>query len=125
MSRTPISPYAKPDGAKRPSLQALRLPDPQSQKAFEAIREWLEVSLGSRGDPYEKAVTLREFEKRLADVFTLVRKLGEFDGSIETLRASPLEALPKDVKVGAFILLDTGELYFGASANGWKKVTLT
>lgn len=122
---TARTPYAKPAGVKLTGLQALRLEDPQAQKAFEALREWAEVRLGSRGDPYEKAVTLREFEQKLVAVFALVRKLGEFDGSIETLRSTPKAALPKVVQVGAFVQLENGDLYFGASASGWKKVTLT
>ena len=46
--------------AKLPGLQALRLADPQAQKAFEALREWVEVRLGTRGDPWERAVTFRD-----------------------------------------------------------------
>jgi hypothetical protein len=125
MTRTITSPYAKQGGARLPGLQALRLDDPQAQKAFEALREWVEVRLGSRGDAMEKAVTLREFETRLAEVFRVVATLREFDGTIGALRADAFKGLPAQVRLGGFVLLENGDLYFGASSNGWKKVTLT
>lgn len=115
-------PYATP-GAELPGLQGLRLEDPQAQKAFEALREWVEVRLGSRGDKYEKAVTLREFEQRLADVFAKIKALGTFNGDGATLRAAPLDALPSAVVQGAFIQLKSGDLFYGTVA-GWKQVTL-
>lgn len=119
------SPYTKPNGVRLPALQALRLQDPQAQKAIEALREHVEVRLGNRGDPYEKAVTLREFEQRLAETFAKIGALGSFNGTLETLRATPLAALPETVSLGAFVLLDNGDLYVGATASAWKKVTLT
>lgn len=72
MSRlTDRGPYANRP-VKLASLQAARAQDPNVQKALEAIREWLEVRLGARGDLYERAVTFRdlaleleELEKRL------------------------------------------------------------
>lgn len=118
------SPFASAP-ARLPALQALRLQDPQAQKAIEALREWVEVRLGARGDPNEKAVTLREFEIRLADVFRVTGLLKDFNGGIEGLKATPTATLPDDVRLGGFILLENGELYFGASSAGWKRVTLT
>jgi hypothetical protein len=41
------------------------------------------------------------------------------------LRADPVAALPSDVRVGSFVTLDNGDLYFGSPLNVWKKVTLT
>lgn len=116
-------PYATP-GAQLPGLQGLRLADPQAQRAFEALREWVEVRLGSRGDAFEKAVTRREFEQLLADVFDKTKALGDFNGDAATLRGVPLDALPSTVTLGAFIPLKTGALYYGTQA-GWKQVTLT
>lgn len=109
--------------AKLPGLQALRLADPQAHKAVEALREWVEVRLGSRGDIYEKAVTLREFDKLLAPVRAKLAELGGFSGDINTLRTSKLGSLPGIVTTGAFVLLDTGVLYFGTD-TAWKKITL-
>lgn len=116
-------PNATP-GAQLPGLQGMRLADPQAQKAFEALREWVEVRLGSRGDKYEKAVTRREFEQLLADVFSKVKVLDDFNGDAATLRGVPLDALPTTVTLGAFIPLKTGDLYYGTAA-GWKQLTLT
>lgn len=110
--------------AKLPGLQAIRLDDPQVQKAFEALREWVEVRLGSRGDIYEKAVTLREFEQRLEDVFSKVAELAAFNGQIESLQATERAALPSIAAKGSFVLLDNGELHFG-DGKTWRKFTLT
>lgn len=118
------SPFASAP-AKLPALQALRLQDPQAQKAIEALREWVEVRLGARGDPNEKAVTLREFEIRLAEVFRVTGLLKDFNGGIEGLKATPVATLPDDVRLGGFVLLGNGELYFGASPTAWRRVTLT
>lgn len=51
--------------AKLPSLQAARAQDPNVQKALEALREWVEVRLGSRGDRFERAVTFRDLVSEL------------------------------------------------------------
>jgi hypothetical protein len=111
--------------ARLPSLQTPRLADPQVQKAIDALREHVEVRLGSRGDPFEKAVTLREFEQRLAEVFRVTGLLDDFNGGIEALKATPVATLPDGVRLGGFVLLADGSLWFGASAAGWKRVTLT
>lgn len=109
---------------KLPQLQTARVADPQVQKALEALREWVEVRLGARGDVEERAVTLREYNRLTADVAAKVSALGDFDGDIATLRARQLAALPQDVRPGAFVTLTNDELYFG-TPGGWKKVTLT
>lgn len=51
--------------AKLPSLQAARAQDPNVQKALEALREWVEVRLGARGDRFERAVTFRDLDSEL------------------------------------------------------------
>jgi hypothetical protein len=48
--------------ARLPGLQASRIADPATRSAVEALREWVEVRLGSRGDKFERAVTFRDLE---------------------------------------------------------------
>ena len=110
--------------AKLPALQAIRVEDPQVQRALEALREWVEVRLGSRGDPNEKAVTAREFEQRLKPLTDAIAQLGSFNGEAGSLRATVLEALPTQVRLGAIEQLKDGTAYLGTSL-GWKKFTLT
>lgn len=111
------------DPARLPSLQAMRLPDSQTQRAFEALREWVEVRLGSRGDAYEKAVTLREFEQVIEPIQKYVAKLGSFQGTVNTLRPDLAEALPTDVVNGGFVGLTDGTLYYGVKGV-WRRVSL-
>lgn len=108
--------------AQLPALQAVRLSDPQAQKDIEAIREWIEVRLGSRGDPYERAVTLRDLEQTLAPLNDLAASLGAFDGTIGTLTANQLAALPP-LKQGAFE--QVGDDLYYCNGKAWKLVTLT
>ena len=112
------------NGAKLPGLQGMRLTDPQAQKAFEGLREWVEVRLGSRGDKYEKAVTLRELEKLLAPIEAALAVLGNFNGNITSLTTTKLSALPLTVTAGSFAMLSDGTLYV-ADGVAWKQVTLT
>jgi hypothetical protein len=109
--------------AKLPGLQGLRVDDPQVQRAVEALREWVEVRLGSRGDKYEKAVTLREFEQETNPLKTKVEALGAFDGRIETLRSQEAETLPSAVVNGAFVALTDGRLFIGLNGR-WRQITL-
>ena len=51
--------------ARLPALQAARAQDPNVQKSLEAIREWIEVRLGARGDRFERAVTFRDLVQEL------------------------------------------------------------
>lgn len=51
--------------AKLPGIQTSRVADPAVRASLEALREWVEVRLGSRGDKWERAVTARELETRL------------------------------------------------------------
>ena len=117
MSRTP---YSSP--AKLPSLQAARIKDPETQRAVEALREWVEVRLGARGDRYEKAVTLRELEQVLAPLNALADSIGSFDGEISSLRAIKRAQLP-ELRQGAFAQVGV-DLYY-CNGDAWKKVTLT
>lgn len=109
--------------ARMPSLQGLRVADPQVQRALESLREWVEVRLGSRGDAYEKAVTLRQFEQQVKPLQDAITRLGTFDGGMESLRSTPVAALPTAVRDGAFVALDDGRLFFGM-AGAWRQVTL-
>lgn len=113
---------AKP-GARLPSLQALRVDDPQIQRAFEALREWCEVRLGSRGDPNERAVTGRDLQQALAPLNALAKTLGNFDGTVGTLRATSLGQLPPVTTAGAFA--QVGDDLYYCNGKAWRKVTLT
>lgn len=117
------SPYTNAP-ARMPALHASRAADPNVQRSLEALREWVEVRLGSRGDKYEKAVTLRELETLLAPITTQLAALGDFDGDISTLRATQLARLPATAALGSFVTLANGELYFGDGTR-WSRITLT
>lgn len=54
--------------ARLPSINVPLGADPQVRQALEAIKERLEVREGSRGNPYERAVTLRDLEALRADL---------------------------------------------------------
>jgi hypothetical protein len=114
--------------ARLPALQAAR-PDAGIEalaKCVEGLREWVEVRLGSRGDRFERAVTMREFEQRLKPITDFVDMLGSFDGGIESLKSTESAGLPAQVRNGAFVAVRTDteqRLYFGL--NGvWREVTL-
>lgn len=108
--------------AKLPALQASRAGDPDVQKSLEAVREWLEVRLGSRGDPYERAVTLRDLDQALAPLRDALDAFGLFNGTIETLSSVALTQLP-ELRQGAFAQL--GDDLYWCNGKAWKKVTLT
>ena len=61
--------------ARLPALQAARAQDPNVQRALEAMREWLEVRLGARGDRFERAVTFRDLTAELADLIKRLEAL--------------------------------------------------
>ncbi|HEY0955840.1 MAG TPA: hypothetical protein VGE36_13830 [Roseateles sp.] len=105
---------AKPP-ARLPSLQALRVADPQVQKAVEALREWIEVRLGSRGDPFERAVTARDLEQALAPLKTALAELDDA-GLV------PLVATLPPIRQGASVQLGD-DLYY-CNGKAWRKVTL-
>jgi hypothetical protein len=48
--------------ARLPGIQTSRVEDPNTRQALEALREWVEVRLGSRGDFWERALTHREYK---------------------------------------------------------------
>lgn len=54
--------------AKLPGIQTSRVEDPATRQAMEALREWVEVRLGSRGDKWERAVTERRLQEVLAEL---------------------------------------------------------
>lgn len=54
-----------PHASQRSQLPAINVPmgvDPQLRQALEAIKERLEVREGSRGNPYERAATMRDLD---------------------------------------------------------------
>jgi hypothetical protein len=53
------SSYGSPP-AKLPALPTVRVQDPSLQRFIDAVRESLEVRAGSRGDKFERSVTLRD-----------------------------------------------------------------
>lgn len=108
--------------AKLPALQASRAADADVRKSIENIREWIEVRLGSRGDPYEKAVTLRELEQALAPLRALLTALGSFDGGIESLSAEELTSVPTWLRRGASV--QVGDDLYYCNGKVWKQVTL-
>lgn len=113
-------PNANP-GATLPALQASRIADPHLRQQIEALREYIEVRLGSRGDPFEKAVTLREFDKRLAGIVEKLNEMGSFNGSLGSLRVESLEAFPP-LKVG---FEQVGENLYYCNGTSWFQVGLT
>lgn len=108
--------------AQLPALQSARVADPQVQKALEALREWVEVRLGSRGDPFERAVTGRDLEQALAPLNALAKTLGNFDGTVGTLRATSLGQLPPVTTPGAFA--QVGDDLYYCNGKVWRQVTL-
>lgn len=54
--------------AKLPALQTSRIVDPNIRQAVDALREWVEVRLGARGDYYERAVTFRDLDPQIEDI---------------------------------------------------------
>lgn len=114
--------YAKAP-TKLPALAAARCEDPAAQRAIEALREWVEVRLGSRGDAFERALTLREFEQRLQPITDALAVIAGFNGGIETLKSTP-GGLPTAVTNGSFRETSDGKLYYGM-AGVWRQVTLT
>lgn len=99
--------------ARLPALQSARVEDPQVQKALEVIREWLEVRLGSRGDPFERAVTKRELEQTLDDT---VKPILE---SLTRLSVAELASLPP-LEQGAWVQIGD-DLYY-CNGKAWRKV---
>lgn len=73
------------NGAKLPSLQACRAEDPLVRNAIESLREWVEVRLGSRGDRYERAVLLREYEPKITEIEKAIAKLQAATGATTDL----------------------------------------
>lgn len=77
----PRGPSANPPARLR-ALQGARIDDPNIRQAIEALQEWVEVRLGSRGDPYERAITQREYSK---DALDLEQRLRAIETSLAQL----------------------------------------
>jgi hypothetical protein len=58
-SLTTLGARANPP-ARLPAMPTVRVDDPQMQRFVNAVAEWIEVRSGSRGDGYERAITLRD-----------------------------------------------------------------
>lgn len=67
--------------ARLPALPASTASDPQRRAFEEAVREWLEVRMGGRGDFFERAVTFR-------DLVPQVEELTNRLESLETARST-------------------------------------
>ncbi len=85
-------PYAN-QPAKLPGIQAERISDGPTREAIAALREWVEVRLGARGDKFERAVTERDLQPRLDALKTeLLARIAEVEGSITEATAAPAAA---------------------------------
>lgn len=91
--------------ARLPSLQTSRVADPNVRQALDALREWVEVRLGSRGDVFERAVTRREFDpqvdailNRLKAVDEILQSLGGTTSSSSGTAASSLAAVRNELR---------------------------
>jgi len=102
--------------AKLPALQASRAADPDVRKSLENVREWIEVRLGSRGDPFEKAVTKRELDQALAPLETAIAQL-EAQAMVAVVDVLPPLKQGDSVQMG-------DDLYY-CNGKAWKLVTLT
>ena len=69
--------------ARLPHINIPSGADPQVRQALEAIKERLEVREGSRGNPYERAVTLRDLEALRA----------ELTAGTKTAKAAPTQVI--------------------------------
>lgn len=98
---TQRGPNATPS-AKLPSLQAARAQDPNVQRSLEALREWVEVRLGARGDRYERAVTFRDLDSELADLRTSLEALISAAGSATPSSSSSVSAADLDALRATF-----------------------
>lgn len=76
----PTSSYSN-DAAHLPALPTVRVSDPAVQRFFDAVREWLEVRAGARGDKFERAVTMRDLAQLgLIDTATYSGPYGRTSG---------------------------------------------
>lgn len=85
-------PYAN-QPAKLPGIQAERIADGPTREAIAALREWVEVRLGARGDKFERAITERDFQPRLDALKTeLLARIAEVESGIPDAAAAPSAA---------------------------------
>lgn len=120
--RYPNSAGYRGQNAATPGLGASRADDPDVRRQLDAMREFIEVKLGTRGDPQQRAVTVRDLEQALTDLLKKLAELKDFTGDMRTLRTSAVDALPSTIRQGGFVEVK-GELYYGTTENKWKKVT--
>lgn len=92
--------------ARIPSIPAINVPDPATASALRAIKEYIEVREGSRGNPFEKTVTMREL-----DELGLVRT-GPASGG-----EASLAGLVCQTKAGEYVLVTLDQLIAAMSAK--------
>lgn len=81
--------------ARLPGIQAERVTDPAVREALGALREWVEVRLGARGDKFERAVTFRDLEDPIKRIEAL--ESAEGDAGTGGSSSSDLTALTNRV----------------------------
>lgn len=86
--------------ARLPSINVPSGADPQVRQALEAIKERLEVREGSRGNPYERAVTLRDLEALRADL----------TAGTKTAKAAPTQVIVERSSSGPSADVDAASL---------------
>ena len=91
--------------ARLPALQAARAQDPNVQKSLEAIREWIEVRLGARGDRFERAVTFRDLVQELDALERRLASAASSDSSPTTDGGSGVTSADLDAIEAALTVL--------------------
>lgn len=75
--------------AKMPGIDTSRVADRNIRQALDALREWVEVRLGARGDFYERAVTQREYDPTVKDFEARIAALeSEYEKLVDQAEAS-------------------------------------
>lgn len=102
-------PYAN-QPAKLPGIQAERIADPATREAIAALREWVEVRLGARGDKFERAVTERDFQTRLETLSAAVyARIDAVEATIPD-EVSSSQTTPQAPATSPSVLLRLGDL---------------
>jgi hypothetical protein len=103
---TQRGPAATPP-AKLPALQTSRIADANIRQAIDALREWVEVRLGARGDFYERAVTQRELVPLLNLIEARLKALEDADVAAATTAAATADPATL-AAFDAFVASSTG-----------------
>lgn len=74
--------------AKLPGIQTSRISDANTRQAVDALREWVEVRLGSRGDAFERAVTQRDLSTLVDRIVALESLVGATDTTASSVSAT-------------------------------------